>query len=132
MCRHVDNNDGHDDEEKDAKEGSNAAADGPPLVLRNVLLHIGTTVEAALHDIVVRRMLTLNNLLLLVLVKLAEAALASSPQASTAASHWPHAVACAYVLATGVAALKIGVVCHGELRRCCHLRLHLYHLHLHD
>ena len=110
MCRHVDNNDGHDDEEKDAKEGSNAAADGPPLVLRNVLLHIGTTVEAALHDIVVRRMLTLNNLLLLVLVKLAEAALAPGSQGSTATSLRPHAVARAYVLAAIFVALEVRVV----------------------
>ena len=97
---------------------------------RNILLHVGTTIQA--HNIVVRRMLALNNLLLPVLVKLAEAALAPSPQASSATNHWPHAEACAHFLAPGFAAFKIGVVCHGELRRCCHLWLHLYHLHLHD
>ena len=131
FSRHDDINDRHDHEEKDESEDCTARAEAPLCVPPFVFHHLASTLMAALLDSSFGLcpptwVLTgsLGEILtLLVLVKHAEAALAPSLQASTAPIHWPHAVACAHVLALGIVALKIGVVCLGELPLWCHWRI---------
>ena len=101
------------------------------MVRDNVSLHSRAAIHAAHEDIVSCAVLTSNHLLLLVLVQLAESALAPSSQGSPTAGLRPHAVAGAHVQTVIAEALQVGVArcrIHGLLG---HLGNHLWHLHHH-
>ena len=104
------------------------------MVRDNVSLHGRAAIHAAHKDILSCAVLTSKHLLLLVLVKLAEAALAPGSQASTTAGLRPHAVARAHVLAVRAKALQVKVArCRIHSSRLLgHRHLLDLHHHLHS